>query len=147
METFEDLLKRIVTEAVRDALRLEFGRSTPTTEAPYLSIRDAATLVGVSRATIRGWTQEGLRGYGTGNNLRVRSDELHEFVASAKPKRATQTPEQQADEWIRQFRVRNAQRCVRCHHLPSMHVTGRGCRAKKCTCEALVPPTSPKRSV
>jgi excisionase family DNA binding protein len=147
METFEDLLKRIVTEAVRDAIRLELERFTPAAAAPFLSVRDAAALVGVSRATLRGWTRDGLRGYGTGGQLRVRRDELEEFMASAKPKRAAKTPEQQAEEMIRELRVRSATRCGRCDHLPSMHVTGSGCRAKKCTCEALVPPKTPRRSL
>jgi excisionase family DNA binding protein len=144
MEISEELLRRIVTEAVRDAIRLELGGSTPAAGALFLSVRDAAALVGVSRATIRGWTREGLRGYGTGGQLRVRRDELEDFMASAKPSRATKTPEEQAEEMVREFRLRNARRCKRCGHLPSMHVTGRGCRAKRCTCEALVPPTPPQ---
>jgi excisionase family DNA binding protein len=139
METFEDLLKTIVTDAVREAIRQELGRPGSTSEIRYLSAREAADLVGVTPATIREWTGTGLRRCGTGRVLRIRSDELHDFMAAPRHSGDDKTPEQRAAEMVPLFRKQAAQRCAACHRLPALHITFRGCRAKKCTCKAFVP--------
>jgi hypothetical protein len=142
MGTFEELLKRLVIDAVREAFRQEFARPEPGGDVRYLSVREAASLAGVAPATIREWTGTGLRRYGTGRVLRIRSDERHDFMADDKHRGDQETLEHQAAEMVRVMRSQEAQRCAECRHLPSLHMTGRGCRAKNCECKAFAPQIS-----
>lgn len=82
-----------IREAVRDVVREEIEavlrRIGPSVQQPvapvseYLSIADAAELVHVHPATLRGWINEGrLRGHRAGRHHRVRRSELEAFLAS-----------------------------------------------------------------
>ena len=86
----KELLQRIVGEAVRAALRDELpemlgplvaAREADAGERVYLSVKQAAELVGVAEATIRGWVNTGaLPKHGAFRVLRVRRDELEAFL-------------------------------------------------------------------
>jgi excisionase family DNA binding protein len=75
------------------------------------SVAEGAQIASVSPQTIRVWIKAGrLRGYNAGRVLRVRRQELEDFLA-AGPSLATTTdltPEELAD---RHFRQRQAARC------------------------------------
>lgn len=89
--TFEDTIRAIVREAVREELRAHGVGSQPAT-APastgtpaFITTMQAAELASVHVATIRDWIQRGLlRGHRAGRLLRVERSELIAMMSSAK---------------------------------------------------------------
>lgn len=86
MNSFEDILRATLVPAVREAVRLEVREALaamqPASAGDYLSVKEAATLAGVSPDSIRSWIQTGkLPRHNAGRVLRVRRDELEQFLA------------------------------------------------------------------
>ncbi len=86
----EDWLRGMIREAVREEVSALLHRS-PANGAPtkhpggYLSVAEAARLVGVHEATIRAWIKSGeLPGHHAGRHHRVKRDELERFLSRRK---------------------------------------------------------------
>lgn len=82
-------IREAVRDVVREEIQLLMRRMGPTAQpstAPaseFLSIADAAELVHVHPATLRGWINEGrLKGHRAGRHHRVKRSELEAFLAS-----------------------------------------------------------------
>jgi excisionase family DNA binding protein len=75
---------------VRDVLRDELARMATNAPQPpptetYLTVADAATIAGVSAATVRGWMHEGdLPSQRAGRFLRVKRSDLEAFMHGGK---------------------------------------------------------------
>ncbi len=89
--TFEDTLRAIVREVVREEFRAhgvgaQTAKPPATTDAPaFLSTKQAAQIAGVHVATIRDWVQRGLlHDHRAGRLLRVERAELIAMMESAK---------------------------------------------------------------
>src|SRR5262249_59048618 len=85
-----DWLRAMIREAVREEVGALLYRA-PANDAQtkqageYLSVAEAARLVGVHTATIRGWIKSGeLPGHHAGRHHRVRRGELERFLARRK---------------------------------------------------------------
>jgi excisionase family DNA binding protein len=108
----ETELRDIIRDEVRTAIRQELGKK-PAAAGEFVSVTKAAQIASVSPQTIRVWMKAGkLRGYNAGRVLRVRRQELEDFLA-AGPSPASTTdlsPEELAD---RRFRQRQAVGCER----------------------------------
>ncbi len=83
-----EAVRDVVREEVRLALRDEMVRirnpaAATAAEGDYLSVAEAATLIRVHPATIRGWIREGrLPRPRAGRHYRVKRSELQDFAAS-----------------------------------------------------------------
>ena len=95
----DDHVHRLLGEAFRSIIReelravLEALRSPPAAAAldEFLSVKDAANVARVSRATVRAWIQRRmLRPYGQGRVLRVRRSELLALLAGSADQRQDQ---------------------------------------------------------
>lgn len=89
--TFEDTLRAIVREAVREELRAHGVGAQPAKQPGpadalvFVSTKQAAQIAGVHVATIRDWVQRALlRGHRAGRLLRVDRAELLAMMTSAK---------------------------------------------------------------
>lgn len=89
--TFEDTLRAIVREAVREELRAHsigahpLKQSGPADAPVFVSTEQAAQIAGVHVATIRDWIHRGLlRDHRAGRLLRVDRAELVAMMANAK---------------------------------------------------------------
>ena len=108
----EAVLREIIRDEVRAAIRQELGKK-PAAPGEFVSAAEAAQIASVRPQTIRVWIKTAkLRGYNAGRVLRVRRQELEDFLA-AGPSPATTTdlsPEELAD---RRFSQRQAAGCGR----------------------------------
>lgn len=89
--TFEDTLRTIVREVVREEFRAHGLGSQPaaahaSTDTPaFVTTKQAAQIAGVHVATIRDWVQRGLlHDHRAGRLLRVERAELIAMMASAQ---------------------------------------------------------------
>ena len=84
MSDLNAALRAVLDEALREMVRelIEpYLASQPVPADRYLSVPDAAKLLGVSDGTVRSWIRQGkLRRYGCGRVLRVRLSELHDVM-------------------------------------------------------------------
>jgi excisionase family DNA binding protein len=93
MTTVDDAMRA----AIRDELNalfeekikplLESHRPPAPVEVPvYISTADAARRIGVTVATVQSWVRENrLRGHRAGRLLRIKVEDLHEFMNRATP--------------------------------------------------------------
>jgi excisionase family DNA binding protein len=143
----EAALRRVVADTVRGVLREELGGMLrdALTAAPgrhgeddrYLSVKEAAQLVGVRAETIRSWLQAGyFPAYRAGRILRIRRVELESYLARKDEGPPKLDPEAMAREILGRAAAVDATRCKSCRHVPLMHSTG-PCRARGCSCRKL----------
>jgi excisionase family DNA binding protein len=108
----ETELREIIRDEIRTVIRQELGHK-PAATGDYVSVAEAAQIASVSPQTIRVWTKAGkLRGYNAGRVLRVRRQELEDFLAAGPSPATTNdlSPKELAD---RRFRQRQAAGCER----------------------------------
>lgn len=87
----DDLLRALVEDVVRRVVREELAHAVTAPprdhERDYISVRDAARLVGVSANTVRSWFADGLPQCRRGRVVRILRADLDRFLAtkSAEP--------------------------------------------------------------
>ena len=81
--TFALEFKALIKEAVREVLA-ENHNPNPSTEGEFLSFSEAATLLGVSRGTIKRWVADGrLVAFGAGRVRRVKASDCRTCMTDA----------------------------------------------------------------
>ena len=94
------LLRDVVRDEVRAAIREELAATLAATAggaastSEFLTTEEAATVARVEPATVREWVRRGdLRRHQAGRELRVRRDELEEFLANGRRSETEHTVE------------------------------------------------------
>jgi excisionase family DNA binding protein len=80
-----DELNALFEEKIKPLLE-RHGPPTPAEVPVFISTADAARRIGVTVATVQSWVRENrLRGHRAGRLLRIKVDDIHEFMNRATP--------------------------------------------------------------